>query len=197
MKADSSRRDFLKLGSVAFGGAFLATHMSAVMATAVEASSRMQDAATWLVLDAGEVRQLSALADQIYPPDDSPGAAEIGAVRFMDSALHSFMAGSLAQLRSGLADLHERTGRRHPGVASFADLGFDQQTELLCEVESSGFFATVHFLTLAGVFALPEHGGNLDGEGWRQIGFERRHVWQPPFGYYDARYQQEAGHEPD
>ena len=50
-------------------------------------------------------------------------------------------------------------------------------------------------MTLAGVFALPEYGGNRDGEGWRQIGFERRHVWQAPFGYYDARYRQESDHE--
>ena len=41
-------------------------------------------------------------------------------------------------------------------------------------------------LTQAGMFALPEYGGNRDHKGWELIGFEHQHVWQPPFGYYDG-----------
>ena len=195
MTVDTSKRNFLKVGSTAFGGAFLATHMGAVMAAAADAASRMQDEAPWRVLNASEVCLLSAVVDQIYPPDDSPGAAQIGAVRFMDSTFSGFMAGALPLVRAGLADLQQRAADAEPDAGNFADLAFDRQTKLLAEVESSPFFATVHFLTLAGVFALPEYGGNRDGEGWRQIGFERRHVWQAPFGYYDARYAQEIERE--
>ena len=49
------------------------------------------------------------------------------------------MAGALPQLRAGLADLNQRSGTAYPGTAGFAGLGFDQQTELLRQVESSSF----------------------------------------------------------
>ena len=35
---------------------------------------------------------------------------------------------------------------------------------------------------------MPAYGGNRDGVGWKLIGFEDRHVFQPPFGYYDRDY---------
>lgn len=194
MHSDSSRRAFLKLGAQLLGGAYLTTHMSAIMAAAREASELAPDA-PWQVLSVPQARSLAAMADQIYPPDDSPGAAEIGAVRFMDVALGGFMAGALPLVQAGLAGLDQQVVRPNGQGAGFADLEFDQQTLALQAIETGPFFATVHFLTLAGVFALPEYGGNKNAEGWRQIGFERRHVWHPPFGYYDARYQQESTHE--
>ena len=30
--------------------------------------------------------------------------------------------------------------------------------------------------------------GNRDGVGWKVIGREREHMFQPPFGYYDKDY---------
>jgi gluconate 2-dehydrogenase gamma chain len=50
----------------------------------------------------------------------------------------------------------------------------------------------VHFLTVAGMFALPGYGGNRDKLGWALLGFEDHHAWQPPFGYYDAAYTPEV-----
>ena len=38
------------------------------------------------------------------------------------------------------------------------------------------------------MFSLPEYGGNRDGVGWKLLGFEDQHVFQPPFGYYDRDY---------
>jgi hypothetical protein len=38
------------------------------------------------------------------------------------------------------------------------------------------------------MFALPGYGGNRDAAGWKLIGFEDRHVFQPPFGHYDRDY---------
>jgi hypothetical protein len=73
-------------------------------------------------------------------------------------------------------------------------LGFDQQTELVRAIENTDFFGNMHFLTLCGLFALPSYGGNRDSEAWKMIGFEARHVWQHPFGYYDAQYAEEAEH---
>jgi hypothetical protein len=185
---NESKRDFLKLGSALLGGAFLTTHMGAVLAAAKKAADQQAAEAPWQVLTNPEVAELAAMADQIYPPDDSAGAAEIGAVRFMDVALGGFMADALPLLRLGLVELQTASSAAYAGTAAFSALGFDQQTLVLKGMENTGFFSLVHFLTLAGVFSLPEYGGNQNQEGWRQIAFERRHVWQPPFGYYDARY---------
>ena len=57
-----------------------------------------------------------------------------------------------------------------------------------CRRRSIGRNLPVRYLTLAGMFSLPEHGGNRDQIGWRLLGFENRHAWQPPFGFYDADY---------
>ena len=41
-------------------------------------------------------------------------------------------------------------------------------------------------LTLLGMFTSPKYGGNFQGSGWKLMGFVDRHVFAPPFGYYDA-----------
>ena len=46
----------------------------------------------------------------------------------------------------------------------------------------------MRYLTIAGMFALPEYGGNRENIGYQLIGFDDQHVWQPPFGFYDADY---------
>ena len=43
-------------------------------------------------------------------------------------------------------------------------------------------------MTLIGLFALPQYGGNRNGIGWRLIGFDDQHAFSPPFGYYDRDY---------
>ena len=50
------------------------------------------------------------------------------------------------------------------------------------------FFETTRLLTLLGMFSMPAHGGNRNGVGWKLIGFEDRHAFQAPFGYYDRDY---------
>ena len=50
----------------------------------------------------------------------------------------------------------------------------------------------MRFLTIAGTFTLPDYGGNREGVGWKLIGFEPQHMYQPPFGFYDAEYAREG-----
>jgi hypothetical protein len=42
------------------------------------------------------------------------------------------------------------------------------------------------------MFSNPSYGGNRDEVGWKLIGFEAPHPWQPPFGYYDADYAEKG-----
>jgi hypothetical protein len=135
-------------------------------------------------VDPGSARVFAAVADQIYPPDDTPGAADLGAVAFLDQAVGSFMAGPWPTLQAGLADLDARARAEHG--AAYDALVFDTQTELLRGAENEPFFGLAHLLTLLACFSLPSYGGNRDGQGWAQIGFEQRHHWQHPFGEYDT-----------
>ena len=38
----------------------------------------------------------------------------------------------------------------------------------------------------------PEYGGSGGEVGNALVGFEDRHVWQPPYGYYDADYAEKG-----
>jgi hypothetical protein len=48
--------------------------------------------------------------------------------------------------------------------------------------------------TIVAFLVDPDSGGNRDGVGWKVIGREPEHIFQPPFGYYDKDY---AGWQPN
>lgn len=191
-----SRRDFLQFSASALGGAWLGTHATAVLAAVETAQQSMAGSTTMVNLSVDEASTLAALVDQIFPPDVTPqqipGASELGAVHFLDAALGSFMAGVAPLVKEGVVDLNQRAAEAH--AAAFRDLPFEQQTRLVQDIEGTPFFGLVHFLTLCGLFALPSYGGNTGSNAWKLIGFESRHVWQAPFGYYDAQYAREKSH---
>jgi hypothetical protein len=87
-------------------------------------------------------------------------------------------------LTEGRAGLDARAVEAHG--QPFAALGPAQQDALLREIEDTPFFGLAHYLTVAGMFALPTYGGNRGYAGWKLIGFDHRHGWAPPFGHYDA-----------
>ena len=140
----------------------------------------------WVNISEHEAITFAAVADQIIPPDDMPGASDAGVVYFVDNALGGFMAGAGGMLKQGLADLDAAAIAAFPDQPGFAALDFDQQTELLRSIEATPFFNQMIFLTHCGMFAMPSWGGNKDLSGWDLLSFDSRHAWQPPFGYYDA-----------
>lgn len=181
MQFEPSRRGFLKAAGSAAGTAWLATYWPAVLAAAKQAGVARAAAAPLETLGAEEGADFAAIAAQIIPSDELPGAAEAGVVYFIDAALRGFMAGGAADLRKGLAELNGKGGAR------FATLPAEAQLKLLKQEESSPFFGTMQFLTVAGMFSMPSYGGNKDYAGWKMLGFEHRHFWVPPFGHYDAQ----------
>jgi len=188
-KMPGTRRDFLTKTASVITGTWMASHGAALFAAAESAQKAMATQSAFNHLTEAEALTLAAIADQVFPPDDLPGASELGAVYFMDTALGGFMADLMPLIKQGVTDLDNRAA-----PATFHELAFDQQTTIVREIENSPFFGNVHFLTLCGLFALPSYGGNKNGEAWKMIGFEARHVWQAPFGYYDAEYAKENGH---
>lgn len=139
-------------------------------------------------LSAAEAADIDAVASQIIPTDDSPGAREAGVVYFIDRSLATFFSQLAGDYRVQLAAFQAAVHERHPSARSFASLPSGQQVEYLREVDQTPFFTTTRLLTLLGMFSLPAYGGNRGGTGWKLLGFEDAHVFGPPFGYYDRDY---------
>jgi gluconate 2-dehydrogenase gamma chain len=184
--AEHSRRFFLQSVAGTLGLSGLALSWSDVVGAASVDSSVS-------FLTPAERADVEAISAQIIPSDGTPGAREAGAVVFIDRALATFFSSVANDFRAGLAAFHSACHARHPDCESFAALSSGQQIQFLHEVESTPFFVRVRLLTVLGTFASPAYGGNRDGVGWKLIGFEDRHVFEPPFGYYDRDY---PGFEP-
>jgi gluconate 2-dehydrogenase gamma chain len=182
--AAMSRRAFLQASGGVAGGAWLAMHAPAVLAAAQAALRARQAAEPFRNLSPAGGEGLEAVASRIVPTDDSPGAREAGVIYFIDQALGGFMAESSGVLLEGMAALDAVAFERHG--EPFSKLGPAAQDDLLRGIEETPFFGLVQFLTVAGMFALPEYGGNRDHLGWALLGFDHRHAWAPPFGHYDA-----------
>ena len=188
-KAAQTRREFLSTAGSALGVAWAAAHWPAIASAHAHAAAAVAGGATTTFgfLSAEEARDVDAIASQIIPTDESPGAHEAGSVYFIDRSLQTWQAGHAAPFRAGLQEFQSRFGTAHPGVR-FADADAATQIAFLTTVEKSPFFEGMRALTLIGLFALPQYGGNRDGIGWRLIGFDDQHAFSPPFGYYDRDY---------
>lgn len=193
----SSRRNFVKSGGSVMGASWLAINMPLIVSASQTAAQNKASGAGYKNLSIEESIELGAFVNQIIPPDETPGATEIGVVYFIDVALSDFKSSSAPMLREGLADLQQKTRSAYPGVQRFSELSFDDQTKMLKTIEDTPLFGTLHFLTLCGMFCLPSYSGNRDNAGWALIGFDHRHAWLPPFGYYDAAVHSQLPDEGD
>ena len=144
-------------------------------------------------LSAGEAAEIDAIANQIVPGGAMPGARDARVIYFIDNALGSFFAAQLPAFRQGLADFQSGHAARHGADTPFSAAPEAQQIAWLHEVDKTPFFSAVRRLTVLGLLAWPKYGGNHENLGWKLIGVEDQHFWEPPFGYYDQDY---AGFEP-
>jgi gluconate 2-dehydrogenase gamma chain len=186
-----SRRGFLA-GAVA-GGALLRAGLPAVAALSASACTARDEEAAFRVLATAEAREFEAIAARILPTTDTPGAREAGVIWFIDQAFDSIMKGSLDFARTGLQDFQTGVADAAPGASRFSDLDEQAQDEYLAKRQDSPFFGLMHFLTVAGFFGMSSYGGNRDNVGWKLLGFDPRHVWEPPFGHYDTQYARGDG----
>jgi|SRR3974390_1304594 len=202
------RRDFLLQAGGSAGVAWLATQWTAIVAAAEHAHQAVtsKTPVKFQVLTAAQARDVEAIAAQIIPTDDLPGAREAGVVYFIDQALKTFASDTLTVYQKGLADLNARTGEKYPGVKQFADASATQQHELLEELSngtnpaatrgrrggqagaSADFFQTILQHTVSGFLIDPSGGGNRDYAGWKVIDRDPSHSFAPPFGFYDKDY---------
>lgn len=182
-----SRRAFLGASCAVLASSLLAEDLAAVReSVAYAVRARGIRPPNWQILTAEQASNIDAVAAQIMPSDETPGAREAGVVNFIDHALATWAVPQRQPLLEGLAELNRQVKERWPEAGDFAALRSENQTLLLQAMESTSFFQTMRFFTLLGMFSLPAYGGNAEKSGWRMIGFEDRHTWEPPFGYYDA-----------
>ncbi len=179
MSHDPGRRRFLSGSAGAFGAAWLGLNWPAALAAA-ERAVAARAAGTFVNLDPLDAADIEAITARIVPSDDTPGAREAGVVHFIDQALSGFMA----QARDGVTGAVAAINAGSP--VRFAELDQAAQDSALTAHQDQGYFGLLRFLTIAGLLAMPTHGGNRDHVGWKMIGFEHRHAWTPPFGHYDG-----------
>jgi len=164
----------------------------AALADVVAAQQHAQEAArsanppAFQTLDPAMAADIDALASQVVPSTDGPGAKEAGVIYFIDRALATFEADSLPRYRTGMAMVQNKRKQMFPHSASVAALPSEQQIELMHAIEKTEFFELLRTHTILGLLGNPSYGGNRDRVGWKLIGFEDRMAYQPPFGYYDA-----------
>jgi gluconate 2-dehydrogenase gamma chain len=122
---------------------------------------------------------VSAIAEQIVPADDSPGAHEAGVLFYIDGRLSGRYGGFYRErYESGLKLVNELSQREFH--KDFVTLHSDQQVSVLQALESGTgggeegrrFFALIWQHTMEGYYGDPEHGGNRDTKSWQMIGFE-------------------------
>jgi gluconate 2-dehydrogenase gamma chain len=181
---DPSRRLLLQAIAATIGVAALPLSWAQV----ADAAARLAPDGTLSFLSAADAADVEAVAAQIIPTDDTPGAREAGVVYFIDRALSTFLSQLGGDYRGQLVAFQSEFREQHPGGGPFASLTSEQQVEYLKTVDHTPFFDTTRLLTLLGMFSMPAYGGNRSGVGWKLIGFEDRHAFQPPFGYYDRDY---------
>jgi gluconate 2-dehydrogenase gamma chain len=129
--------------------------------------------------NAGQAAIVIAIAEQIVPHDDSPGAQQAGVLFYIDGLLSGkFGRFYRERYESGLRLVHELSQKQfHRGFASLAS---DQQLSILQTLESETgagtegqrFFSIVLQHTMEGYYGDPEHGGNRGNASWKMIGFE-------------------------
>jgi len=190
---ESSRRQFLAAVSALGSTSWIAMNWPQIAAAAEPMGHDMMmgapaPPARLTTLSAAEAAEVDAIANQIVPGGDTPGAREAHSVYFIDNALGSFFAAQAPAFRQGLVDFDRAYTARYGAGAPFSAAPEARQIAWLHEVDTTPFFLAVRRLTVLGLIALPKYGGNHDGVGTKLIGVVNHHVWSPPFGYYDQDY---------
>ena len=188
---DISRRRFILKSGASLGAAWLLSHLPEIEAAQEHAhqAALAQTPPQFEFLSPEQSSEVEAIAEQIIPTDNTPGAREARVIYFIDRALATFAAADRGLLVDGLNELQKKTRKRFGKTSRFSALSAAQQTEMLKGIEKGEFFELVRTMTIVGMFSNPEYGGNYNQIGWKLLGFEDEFHFKSPFGFYDAEYQ--------
>lgn len=191
-KRELTRRIFLIRSSTGLTAAWLVSRWPEILAAQEHAHQAAVSNVPFKFefFDAGQAAEVEAIAAQIIPTDETPGALEARVIYFIDRALATFDRDKQKLYEKGLKSLYRKTRQRYPKAKKFSELAAEQQIQLLKTIEKTEFFEFVRVHTVMGFFANPEYGGNRDKSGWKLIGFEDSFSFKPPFGFYDREYKE-------
>jgi hypothetical protein len=209
MKNNLNRRSFLSQGCSGLSAVWISSHFPALLSAARHARESAQSVSPKLAFFTPEQAvEVAAITSRIIPTDDAPGAHEAGVVYFIDQALTTFAVDEQAHYREGLPEVAARTKELYPLIENFSAATPEQQDEILSSFDekmpaqrrpnrprsgAQDFFETIRSHTVVAFLLDPDSGGDPNGTGWKVLGRERAHMFQPPFGYYDQNY---AGWQP-
>lgn len=155
------RRTFIK-NTALYGGGML-----------VALSCSKHETSPYAFFTMAEARCIIAICEQIIPADKDPGATDAGVINYIDRELIQFHKGHQKLYRNGLAALQASCKELNGKL--FEELGFEEQTEFLKDMEKSklpkehwgdtkqtAFFQTIRKHTIEGFYSNPQHGGNKD-----------------------------------
>ncbi len=168
------------------GAAWLAAHHAEILEARDYVDSAAGQRRDFAFFTDEQAVEVEAMAAQIIPTDETPGAKEARVVAFIDRALATFESDRQEAYKEGLKELASKTQDMYPGKGPFSALKEKQQIQLLTAIEDTDFFNLVRTHTVTGFFASPVHGGNYGKAGWELIGYDDALDHTPPFGYYDA-----------
>jgi gluconate 2-dehydrogenase gamma chain len=208
MDCNLSRRGFLSQSLTGITAAWVSAQWPAMLSAATHARQAVQSAspAKFDFFSAEQAIEIDAIAARIIPTTDTPGAHEAGVLFFIDRALVTFARDDQKIYAGGLPELQARTHEIFPSVTKFSSATPDQQDQILESLDeqshgggrrpflpgggAQSFFETLRVHTIMGFLIDPDSDkrGNRDGAGWKAIGRENEHMFQPPFGYYDKDY---------
>ena len=169
-----SRRTFLLDSVTGLGGAWVAANYSGILAAEDYVLKAAQSGKPMKLgfFTPDQAVEIEAMAAQIIPTDETPGAREARVINFIDRALTTFAKNNQAAYTKGIDDLQAQTKQLFPTAAKFSALTSPQQIQVLTAMEKTPFFNTVRTHTIIGFFASPVHGGNQDKIGWKLIGYD-------------------------
>lgn len=206
MNESVSRRSFLSRGVTGLSSVWASAHWPALLAAATHAhqAAKLTAPSKFEFFSADEAKQIDAITSRIIPTDETPGAHEAGVVYFIDRGLMTFGVDDQKTYREGLPALQSRVAEMFQDKSKFSELTVEQQDEVLHSFDeqspqgrqrrfrtnpgAQNFFETLRQHTIAGFLIDPDYGGNRDAAGWKVIGREPEHMFQPPFGFYDKGY---------
>lgn len=110
---------------------------------------------------------LRAVIDCIIPPDQDPGALDLGTDGFVKSLLAKRF-GDEALIAEGLSILEEKCRR---SGSSFATLPLSERTDRLEAIEREAWFERLVTIVSQGYYADPDNGGNAGARSWQMIGY--------------------------
>ena len=139
MVLNLDRRNFLK-GTVVLAGSAFAFVQEMRGHSLVSILIEPQKGSEPILLDSSEILTISAIASQIIPTTDQPGAAEVGVVVYVNSKISK---------DSELRQLYKEGFEKVDGTSlgqyrqPFHRLTFDQQKGILQGIEESPFFSRI------------------------------------------------------